>query len=273
MTNQDLILVLGATGTTGRRVVSRLREAGRPVRPASRSGPARFDWADRRTWRPAVTDATAIYLMAPHGLPVDSDFVRLAAQLGVRRIVLLSSRAIEAMGDDRLMAAEEAVRACGVDWSILRADWFDQNFDEGVFREAVLAGEIAMPVGDSRQCFVDADDIADVAVACLTAAGHAGRTYEITGPHALSFGEAAEILADAAGRPVRHLGDADDYRAAMLPLGVPAAQVQGEIAAFAALRDLGDGQPTDTVGLVTGHDPKSFRAYATEAAARGAWRC
>ncbi len=58
----------------------------------------------------------------------------------------------------------------------------------------------------------------------------------------------------------------------MLALGVPAEQVAGEIAAFGALRDLGDGQPTGTVRQVTGHDPKSFAAYAAEAAARGAWR-
>ncbi|GAB3844513.1 NAD(P)H-binding protein [Micromonospora andamanensis] len=272
MTNQDMILVLGATGTTGRRVVRRLRDAGHPVRPASRSGEPRFDWTDPSSWRASLAGVTAMYLMAPHDQPVESDFVRLAVEHGVGRVVLLSSRAIEAMGDERLMAAEETVRACGAQWTILRPDWFDQNFDEGFFRDGVLAGEIAMPVGDARQCFVDADDIADVAVAALTGAGHAGRTYEITGPEALSFGEAAEILTESVGRPVRHLGATDDYRAVMLALGVPAEQVAGEIAAFGALRDLGDGQPTGTVRLVTGHDPKSFAAYAADAAARGAWR-
>ncbi|MEV4711074.1 NAD(P)H-binding protein [Micromonospora sp. NPDC049374] len=272
MTNQDMILVLGATGTTGRRVVRRLRAAGHPVRSASRSGEPRFDWTDPSSWRTAVTGTTAMYLMAPHDRPIESDFVRLAVEQGVRGLVLLSSRAIEAMGDERLMAAEETVRTSGAQWTILRPDWFDQNFDEGFFREAVLAGEIAVPVGDARQCFVDADDIADVAVAALTGAGHAGRTYEITGPDALSFGEAAEILTETVGRPVRHLGTADDYRAVMLALGVPAEQVAGEIAAFGALRDLGDGQPTGTVRQVTGHDPRSFAAYAADAAARGAWR-
>ncbi|MGS2619689.1 NmrA family transcriptional regulator [Micromonospora sp. LZ34] len=268
----DEILVLGATGTTGRRVVRRLRAAGRPVRAAGRGGPVRFDWSAPRTWSAAISGVSRMYLMAPHELPVDPAFVSRAVEQGVRRIVLLASRAIEAMGDERLLAAERTVRESGAEWTILRADWFDQNFDEGVFREAVLAGEVAVPVGSARQAFVDADDIAAVAVAALTGDGHAGQVHEITGPRALSFAEATEIIGRAAGRPVRHLGAAADYRAVMASFGAPAEQTEAEIAAFAALRDLGDAEPTDTVLRVTGRPPRDFEAYAAEAAARGAWR-
>ncbi|MGK5522780.1 NAD(P)H-binding protein [Micromonospora sp. URMC 107] len=268
----DDILVLGATGSTGRRVAQRLSDAGLPVRAASRRGAVRFDWAAPATWEPAVAGASRLYLMAPHDVPVDPAFVRLAVEHGVRRVVLLSSRAIEAMRDERLLAAEKLVRDCGVEWTILRPDWFNQNFDEGFFRDAVLAGTVAVPVGDARQGFVDADDIAAVAVAALTGEGHHGRVHEITGPRALSFGEAADIIARSAGRPVRHLGAAEDYRAAMTPLGLPPAQIEAEIAAFAALRELGDAEPTDTVRRVTGRAPKDFTAYAAEAAARGVWR-
>lgn len=68
------------------------------------------------------------------------------------------------------MAAERTVRESGVDWTILRPDWFNQNFDEGVLREAVLAGEVALPVGEARQVFVDAEDIAAAAAAALSMA-------------------------------------------------------------------------------------------------------
>jgi uncharacterized protein YbjT (DUF2867 family) len=99
------------------------------------------------------------------------------------------------MGDERLMAAERTVRKSGADWTIVRPSWFNQNFDEGVFRAAVMAGELAVPLGDLRQAFVDADDIAAVAAAALTEDGHAGQSYELTGPRALSFAEALEIVA------------------------------------------------------------------------------
>ena len=72
--------------------------------------------------------------MAPDGVPVEPSFVQLATDRGLRRIVLLSSQSIEAMGDARLLAAERTVRDSGADWTILRAAWFHQNFDEGFFR-------------------------------------------------------------------------------------------------------------------------------------------
>jgi uncharacterized protein YbjT (DUF2867 family) len=241
------------------------------VRAASRHGEVRFDWSDPTTWDAAVTSVTRMYLMAPHELPVDPLFVERAVKHGVRHIVLLSSRGIEAMGDERLMAAERIVRDSGADWTILRPDWFDQNFDEGFFQPAVLAGGLAVPVGEARQVFVDAGDIAAVAAEVLTGDGHAGQSYELTGPEALSFGEAVRIVSEASGRPVRFGGTDDDYRAQQERLGMPEEQTRQEIAAFTALRDLGDQQATDTVLRIAGRPPKSFHAYATEAAAGGAW--
>ncbi|WP_224241043.1 NmrA family NAD(P)-binding protein [Hyalangium gracile] len=266
------ILVLGATGTTGRRLTGLLRAAGVKVRAASRKGEVRFDWSEPGTWKPAVAGAGRMYLMMPHELPLDPSFVRCAVEQGIKHIVLLSSRAIEPMGDERLMGAERMVRESGVDWTIVRPDWFNQNFDEGVFRDAVMAGEVAVPLGNLRQTFVDADDIAAVAAAVLTGDGHAGQSYEVTGPRALSFAEAVEIISRASGRAVRFLGRAEDYLAAMGALGLPREQTLNEVKAFTALREQGDGKPTDVVRRLTGREPKSFETYAAEAAARGAWR-
>ncbi|MGN9913037.1 NAD(P)H-binding protein [Phytohabitans sp. LJ34] len=269
--SDELILVLGATGTTGRRLTRRLRAAGVAVRAASRHGEARFDWSDPTTWDAAVTGVTRIYLMAPHEVPIDPLFVRRAVEHGVRHITLLSSRGIEAMGDERLMAAERTVRESGVDWTILRPDWFDQNFDEGFLQPAVMAGGFALPVGETGFAFVDADDIAAVAAAVLTTDGHAGQSYELTGPDSLPFAEAVRIISETSGRPVRFGGTDDDYLAQQAQLGEPEEQARQALAAFTALRELGDQPPTDAVHRIAGHPPKAFRAYAEEAAARGAW--
>ncbi|MDA8372417.1 MAG: NAD(P)H-binding protein [Nocardiopsaceae bacterium] len=269
---EEEILVLGATGSTGRRVADRLREAGYRVRPASRSGAVRFDWGDPATWEPAVAGASKMYLMAPDGVVVDPSFITCAVNAGITRIVLLSSRGIEAMGDERLLSAERTVRASGAEWTIVRPDWFAQNFDEGVFRPAVMAKELVLPLGGIRQAFVDADDIAAVAAAALTEEGHAGRSYELTGPDALSFAEALAAISRAAGRRVEFRGSEEDYRAVQAAAGADSAATEAELAAFAALRGLGDAEPTDTVRRVRGQAPKTFAAYAAEAAARGAWR-
>ncbi|MFI5806061.1 SDR family oxidoreductase [Streptomyces sp. NPDC051561] len=265
------VLVLGARGTTGRRVAARLRDARHPVRAASRESDVPFDWHDATTWEPALAGAERVYLMLPHELPLAPDFVHRALATGVRRLVLLSSRAIEEMGDERLMAAERLVRDSGADWTVVRADWFNQNFDEGIFRKAVLDGSLALPLGECRQTFVDADDIAAVAAAALTEDGHAGRTYEVTGPEALSFADALATIGRAADLSVAFHGDQDSYRATGRTEGRPAEDVEREITAFAALTALGDAHPTDTVLRLTGHPPKRFATYAKEAAARGAW--
>jgi uncharacterized protein YbjT (DUF2867 family) len=203
---------------------------------------------------------------------VDPVFVGLAVDQGVQHIVLLSSGGIEVMGDERLMAAERTVRESGAEWTIVRPDWFNQNFDDGFLHPAVMAGELALPLGDHRTAFVDADDIAAVATAALTEEGHAGRSYEVTGPRALSFPDALEVIGRASGRSVRYRGTAEDYRAAMSALGFPAEQTEQEIAAFGALREQGDAQPSDVVRRITGNEPKDFQTYAAAAAAAGAWR-
>lgn len=258
----DEILVLGATGTTGKRVVRELEARGRVVRAASRRGQVRFDWGERDTWAPALTGARAVYLMAPHELPVDPEFVHEAVARGVRRIVLLSSRGIEEMGDERLLGAEATVRESGAEWTVVRADWFDQNFDEGFFRPAIEAGALAVPVGDVRQGFVDADDIAAVAAVALTEEGHAGRTYEVTGPRALSFAEALALIGEASGRPVRFGGTADEYRAQQDSIGMPRERTEAEIEAFAQLKDT---EPTEDVPTVTGRAAIDFATYADRA--------
>ncbi|MEV4417197.1 NmrA family transcriptional regulator [Catellatospora sp. NPDC049609] len=266
------VVVLGGTGTTGRRVTAQLRRLGHDPRPASRHTPTPFDWQDESTWRPVLRGATGLYLMAPHELPVDPALLAVAVAAGIRHLALLSSRSIEEMGDRRLLAAERDVAASGAAYTVLRADWFDQNFDEGFFRDAVLAGQLAVPVGGTRFAFVDADDIAAVAARVLAEpAAHAGRTYEVTGPASLSFAEAAEVIGAAAGRPVRFDGGAEAYRAGMRALGSPPEQTEAEIRAFAALESAGHSAPTTVVADLTGRPARSLAEYAARAAAGGAW--
>ena len=122
------ILVFGATGKTGRRVVERLQARGVPTRAGSRSAQPPFDWQDRDTWAPALDGAAAVYVtyfpdLAVPGAPeAVGELARLAADAGVQRIVLLSGR-----GEEEAQRSEEAVQAAGMDWTILRSSWFDQT--------------------------------------------------------------------------------------------------------------------------------------------------
>jgi uncharacterized protein YbjT (DUF2867 family) len=272
--NQDTTLVIGGTGKTGRRIVQRLRERGLPVRSASRASEPPFDWEDPSTWEPVLRGASSAYVsffpdLAVPGAPeAIADLSRQALGLGVRRLVLLSGR-----GEVEAQRAEQALQACGAEWTIVRCSWFDQNFSEGYLLEPVLAGEVALPVGDVPEPFVDIDDVADVAVAALTEDGHAGQVYELTGPRLLTFGEAVEEIGRASGRDLRFMPVAiDDYEEALAAYGVP-ADVGGLLRyLFTEVLDGRNATLADGVQRALGREPRDFAAYARDAAATGVWR-
>ncbi|MDT0308927.1 SDR family oxidoreductase [Streptomyces sp. DSM 44917] len=277
------VLVLGATGKTGRPLVNALAARGATVRAASRApregaGPegVRFDWADRDTWEPALAGATALYLVGPQGVPDPVSPVRelLAAGKELRRVVLLSAVGAERLPAEifPLTAWEEAVRESGAEWTVLRPNWFFQNFTEGAFVAALeQEGRIALPAAGARVGFIDTRDIAEVAALALTRPGYGGRVHELTGPQALDHAELAEILGTAAGRAVAYEPvSPEEYEKTLRGAGLPEESVTWLLNLFALMRTGGYDVTTDTVAALTGRQPRSFTSFATEHAAR--WR-
>jgi uncharacterized protein YbjT (DUF2867 family) len=158
------------------------------------------------------------------------------------------------------------------EWTILRSTWFMQNFSEDYMLEHVLSGEIRLPAGDVPTPFLDADDIADVAVAALTDDRHAGQLYELTGPRSLTFTEAAAEIAGAAGRPVRYVPvSLEEHAAEAAEHGVPAEVVELLTYLFAEVVDGRNASTTDGVRRALGREPRDFADYARDTAATGVW--
>jgi uncharacterized protein YbjT (DUF2867 family) len=194
-------------------------------------------------------------------------FVDQAVAAGVRRLVLLSGR-----GEAEAQRCERIVQASGVDWTILRASWFAQNFSEGAFLDMVLAGEIALPADEVGEPFVDADDIADVAVAALTEPGHADELYELTGPRLLTFAEAVAEIAAAAGREIRYVPlPREAFTAALTEQQVPPDFIELLDYLFSEVLDGRNAHLNDGVQRALGRAPRDFAAYARATAATGAW--
>jgi uncharacterized protein YbjT (DUF2867 family) len=195
-------------------------------------------------------------------------FAAAATRQGVRRLVLLSGR-----GEEEAVVSEKAVQAEFPSATVLRASWFAQNFSEHFLLGPVLDGVIALPAGDVVEPFVDAEDIADVAVAALTGDGHAGAVYELTGPRALGFADAAAEIARAAGRPVAYAPvTAAEYRSAALAAGVPAEEVEPLTELFTRVLDGRNAAPTGDVERALGRPARDFAGYAAAAAASGVWQ-
>lgn len=266
-------LVLGATGKTGRRVAARLRLRGTPVRAASRTSPTPFDWSDPAGWDTALRGADAVYVVPPTVPGPVHGFVARAEAAGVRRLVLLSGRGADTWGDSTfgldMRSAEDAVRGSALEWTVVRASNFDQNFDEDLFRAPLVAGELALPAGEVPEPFVDVEDVAEVATAVLDAPGrHAGRVYELTGPRALTFAEAAELVGRASGRPVPPA----EYAAGLVDEGWGEDAAHHVAEMFVLMERGGLAEPTDDVAAVLGRAPRTFEDYVVRAAAAGAWR-
>ena len=266
-------LVLGGTGKTGHRVVNRLRDRGLPVRVGSRSGQPRFDWADESTWAPVLQGARAVYIPYPDLVLFDQAteatraFAELAIENGVDRLVLLTGR-----GEDEAQRAEREVLATGADVTVVRCAWFMQIFSEDYLLDPIRAGEVVLPAHDGQlEPFVDADDIADVAIAALTEPGHAGQVYELTSPELVSFPEAVAEIAKARGRDITYVPvSVQEYAAGAAEHGVPAEFVEYLTYLFRDVVGAHD-YVTDGVQRALDREPRSFREFAERTASTGVW--
>ena len=263
--------MLGGTGKTGRRVVARLRRRALPVRVGSRSAVPPFDWEDASTWRPALRGVKSAYvsyypdLALPGAVETVGTFAELAVNCGVPRLVLLAGR-----GEHEAERAEQAVRASGAEVTILRSAWFAQNFSEDYMLEHVLSGVVALPAGQTPEPFIDADDIAEVAVAALTDDRHVGELYDLTGPRLLKFTEAIAEIARASGRDIRYVPvSIEEHAAAAAQQGVPGEVIDLLTYLFGEVLDGRNAHVADGVQRALGREPRDFSLYARDAAATG----
>lgn len=277
--SNDITLVLGATGNTGRRVAARLRLRNTPVRAASRSGQTPFDWFHPAGWDQVLRGVTVAYVVPPPVPGPVHDFVARAEAAGVRHLVLLSGHGADDWGDSPfgldMRSAEDAVRGSALEWTVLRASNFAQNFDGHPFRVPLAAGELALPAGAVPEPFIDLEDVADVAAAVLSEPSrHAGRVYELTGPRGLTWAEAVELISRASGLPIvyRRISPAK-YTATLIQEGWREDEAQHLAEMFVLLERGAAAWTTDDVATVLGRAPRTFEDFVLRAAAAEAWRC
>ena len=183
-----------------------------------------------------------------------------AVAAGVRRLVLLTASGVDQIDDHPLKAAEQAVRGSGVNWTILRPDWLAQNFSEGPWLPGVLAGTLALPTGDGRVPFINTEDIAEVATAALTEDCHNGQIYQLTGPRAIGFGEATDLIGKAAGRTVRYVDVAPEvFVERQVGFGVPPEVASLLAGVLVAVRDGGGTEVSGDVERALGRRPGPSR--------------
>lgn len=268
------ILVLGSNGKTGRRVVERLEKVEHiEIRRGSRNEKIPFDWEKPATWNAVLQDIDSVYITFQPDLAIPSavdsiqKFTKLATELGVQKMVLLSGR-----GEKEAQLCEEIVKQNAQNWTIVRASWFSQNFSESFFLEPILAGIVALPRAKALEPFTDADDIADVVTASLLDNKHNGQTYELTGPGLLTFEQAINEIAKASGRNITFQSlTLEEYIQMLREYQVPEDHIWLVNYLFEQVLDGRNAHITSDIENVLGRKAKDFSAYAKETAKTGIW--
>lgn len=274
MKNPSNIIVIGGTGKTGRKVVKGLQKHGQKVRIGGRNSHPAFDWSKPDTWAEALEGMDKVYIVfypdlaVPGALQAIEKLTEMAKEAGVQKAVLLSGK-----GEQEAERCEQVVAQSGMDYTLVRASWFSQNFSESFLIEPILAGYVALPMPDAKIPFVDTGDIAKVVVEALINDAHNGQTHEITGPRAITFREAVREIEAATGKSIVYRAvSLQDYKASMEAAGLPADYVWlidylfREVLSVPANQDV-----TRDVELVLGRPATDFTAYAQKNAASGIW--
>nr|WP_321269841.1 SDR family oxidoreductase [uncultured Tolumonas sp.] len=269
MTNN--ILVLGATGNIGKPLTEALVAKGEKVKAASRTGKAVagaesvvFDFTDLSTIENAFEGVDRVYVMVPTGhidvVSLVTPVLDVAIKKGVK-IVLQSVLGVDADDSIPYRQLELKVERSGVPFVILRPNWFSDNFHT-FWLAGIKQGVIAVPAAQGKSSFIDVRDIAESAAAALTTAAFDGNAFNLTGPEALSYADAAEKLSKASGHSIQYQAiDDDTFVGILTGVGVPKDYASFLASIFYPVREGWTALVTDSVEKLTGHAPRSVATY------------
>ncbi len=269
----NLIGIIGASGKTGHRVQSTLLSQGYQVRGLSRQTTPSFNWNLPDHWPAALDGLKTLYITYQPDLAVPRaeadirNLIRVAKTVGIQHLVLLSGR-----GEKGAERAEQQVVNSGLDWNVVRASWFMQNFSESFMLDGVLARDMVLPHAKADEPFIHVDDIADVVVAAITRSQIRNQLFEITGPELLSFKTCVTHISATIGEEISYQPiPVDDYIYAAKQHGMPddVAWLMNEL--FTNVLDGSNAFTTNTIQEVLSREPKRFQDYVEKTASTSVW--
>jgi len=277
-----MILVTGATGTNGKEVVKLLSKGGAQVKAMVRKKAdadsirlpgvevVEGDFAAPESLKGALQGVDRAFLLTPYvpdQVSLQTEFVKAAKAAGVKHLVKFSVWGADTKSTASIMRQhgeiEKFIESAGLPYTFLRPNSFMQNFFSSA--ATIAQGALYAPAGDSRVSVVDARDNAAVAARALTESGHEGKTYEITGPEALTHAQAAAKLGAVIGKTVNYVSVApEQFKATLLQYGVPEWMADGLNELYAYYVADKASRVTDTVERVAGKSPITFDQFAKD---------
>ena len=271
---KDNILVIGGTGKTGKRVVELLKKLNHNVSIGSRNSSPAFDWDDPATYAAALKGMDRAYIVyypdlaVPGAKEAIQKLTEIALKEGLEKVVLLSGK-----GEKEAEACEEIVAHSGLNYTLVRASWFNQNFSESFLMEPILEGIVALPMSEAEIPFVDADDIAEVVTKVLLNDSFNGQTVTVTGPRKLTFREVVKTIAEATDKHIHYQPiSIAEFKEGMKSSGLPDSYVWLFGYLFEEVLGNPDNQTiSNDIEKVLGRKAVDFKEFAKRTAASGIW--
>lgn len=268
------VLVLGASGHVGQPLVAELLAKGEQVKAASRSGQAFgaaegvvFDFADPTTFDAAFEGVDRAYVMLPGGYVESKALLEPVIQAAAERnvkVVFQSVLGVDADDSIPYRQVEIALENSGVPYVILRPNWFADNFHT-YWKAGIDQGVIGVPAGEGKSSFIDVRDIASSAAAALTTNRFDNQAFNLTGPEALSYAQAAQKISEALGKPVAYQAMEEGAFCDLLKsVGVPADYAEFLTSIFYPVREGWTAGVSDAVATLTGKAPRSLDEYIAD---------
>ncbi|MEM6721623.1 MAG: NmrA family NAD(P)-binding protein [Bacteroidota bacterium] len=268
------ILIIGGTGKTGRKVAENLMQLGHNVRVVGRKTNPAFDWDKTETYDAALKDMDKAYvvyypdLAVPGARDAISTLTEKALKAGLDKMVLLSGK-----GETEAEACEEIVANSGLNYTTVRASWFNQNFDEGAFKEYIVAGHLALPMPNAKIPYTDTKDIADVVTKVLLEDAYNGEIVTVTGPKKLTFQEVAQIISTKLGRTIHYQAiSMEAFKTGLAQAGAPEPVIWLLSYLFTEVLGHSENQTiSNDLERILGRKPITFEEYVDETVASGVW--
>ncbi len=278
-----MILITGATGTSGVEIVKLLSQRGvkfralvrNPSKAEAISGLpgvqiVKGDLSEPASLAPALEGVErALFLSSPAAdqAKIQGNFIDAAKRAGVRHVVKFSAGGASPESPASFLRwhgeTERQLEASGMSWTHLRPNQFMQNF-LGLLDMIRQSGTLHAPMKEARMGLVDVRDIAAVSAAALTGPGHEGKVYEITGPESISYATVAEKLSNSLGQPVQYVDTPLEAYRSTLRTMLPEAIADGITELYAGWREGSADVVTDVVQKVGGKTPFSFDEFARD---------
>jgi len=281
------ILVLGARGKLGREVVEQLYQAGFPTRCATRNpgvcgheciggGCARFDYDRPETFAAAVEGVSHIFMIArpldPAASHVMPAFIDTCRDAGVEHVIFASALNVDRSEGAPLHMVERYLERSGMGWTILRPNFFMENFSEGWLLPQILHdSRLQLPAGDGATSFISVKDIGAVALRVLTEPGHVGRCYDLTGGESLDHDQVAALISDVTGRTIAYESIGEALMQDMASkAGLPGGKLEYLLYLYRMVRQGDCARILPTVQELLGRAPRTFAEFVRDAAT--VWR-